>query len=103
MAAGVHARRGFVLAAVAGGAESVLAWVRRMTPVGRQVALLVCSLAGVILGAALIARWAVGLAVIADSVLGVWLALYRDDGQRMPQVDGVVSHEAVLARFRAAP
>jgi hypothetical protein len=52
----------------------------------------------------LIARWAVGLAVIADSVLGVWWALMRDVGTAVePSASGVVSHEAVLSRFRAAP
>ena len=102
MAAGVHARRSLLLTAVT-AADRVLARARRVSPMGRQSVLLVCSLAGVIAGAALIARWAVGVAVIADSVFGVWFALMRDVGQGMPQVDGVVSHEAVLARFRAAP
>jgi len=103
MAAGQHASRGFVLPAVLGQMEMMLARARRVTPMGRQVALLAVSLAGVILGAALIARWAVGLAVIADSVFGVWFALMRDVPGARPQADGALSHEAVLARFRAAP
>ena len=44
--------------------------------------LLLVSLAGVVGGAWLVGRWAVGVAVIADSIaVGVW-ALLRDDGGR---------------------
>jgi hypothetical protein len=51
-----------------------------------SVVLLCVSLAGVVGGAWLIGLWAVGLAVIADSVaVGVW-ALARDDGLPGPQV-----------------
>lgn len=92
-----HARRGLSLAA--GGARRA----RRMTPMTRQALLLLCSLAGVIIGAALIARWAVGLAVIADSVFGVWYALMRDVPDSRPRADGFTAHEAVIARYRAAP
>jgi hypothetical protein len=67
----------------------------------RQALLLVLSLAGVVLGAALIARWAVGLAVIADSVFGCWYALMRDVPAQ-PSADGVVTHQQVLERYRAA-
>ena len=46
--------------------------------------LLVLSLLGIIGGAALIGRWAVGCAVIFDSLcVGVW-ALHRDDGLPSP-------------------
>ena len=45
-----------------------------------SVLLLLCSLAGILGGAALIGRWALGLALIADSIaVGVY-ALRRDDG-----------------------
>jgi len=78
--------------------------VPRVSPMRRQALLLLLSLGGVVLGAALIGRWAVGLAVIADSVFGCWYALFRDVGPAQePSADGVVTHEAVLARFRAAP
>jgi hypothetical protein len=51
--------------------------------------LLLCSLAGVLGGAALIGIWALGLAIIADSVaVGVY-ALQRDDGTGAPQVHAV--------------
>lgn len=47
-----------------------------------NVVLLVLALAGVVAGAWLIGRWAVGSAIIADSVLvGVW-ALLRDVPER---------------------
>jgi hypothetical protein len=50
-----------------------------------SVVLLCCSLAGIILGAALIGTAAVGAAVIFDSLsVGLW-ALMRDDGAG-PQV-----------------
>lgn len=74
---------------------------RRTSPMARQALLLCCSLAGVIVGAALIARWAVGVAVIADSVFGVWYALFRDVPDGRPQV--LTSHEQIIARYRAAP
>jgi len=82
------------------GGTAVLCRVR--TPMGRQVMLLGCSLAGVVLGAALIARWAVGVAVIADSVLGVWYALYRDVPDS-PRVGELSTHQGILERMRAAP
>jgi predicted PurR-regulated permease PerM len=51
--------------------------------------LLVASLLGVLAGGWLIGRWAVGVAVVADSVaVGVW-ALYRNDGQDEPQAHEV--------------
>jgi hypothetical protein len=68
-----------------------------------SVVLLLLSLAGVLGGAALIATWALGLAVIADSVaVGVY-ALLRDDGRRAePQVHGVPTLAQVLDRARAS-
>ena len=60
--------------------------------------LLVCSLLGVVAGAALIGTWAVGVAVIFDSLcVGVW-ALARDDGLPGPQVHQVPGVGATLAQ-----
>jgi hypothetical protein len=52
--------------------------------------LLVVAMAGMVAGAALIGRWAVGCAVIADSVLvGVWALLHDvpDKAMRGDQLD----------------
>jgi hypothetical protein len=46
-----------------------------------SVVLLVCSLLGVVAGGWLIGRWALGVAVVFDSLcVGVW-GLLRDDGR----------------------
>lgn len=68
-----------------------------------SAALLLVSLAGVMGGAALIGLWALGLAVIADSVaVGVY-ALLRDDGGRAaPSVHDVPTLAQVLERARAS-
>jgi hypothetical protein len=68
-----------------------------------SVVLLCCSLAGVILGAALIGTAAVGAAVIFDSLcLGVW-ALARDDGlPSVPGVRAVPTLPEILERARAS-
>jgi hypothetical protein len=68
-----------------------------------SVLLLLLSLAGVLGGAALIATWALGLAVIADSVaVGVY-ALLRDDGRRAaPSVHEVPTLAQVLEKARHA-
>jgi len=69
-----------------------------------SVVLLLLSLAGVLGGAALIGLWALGLAVIADSVaVGVY-ALLRDDGGRgAPSVHEVPpTLENILERARRA-
>jgi hypothetical protein len=65
--------------------------------------LLVCSLAGVVGGAFLVGRWAVGVAVIFDSLcVGVW-ALGRDDGTGVPGVvHGAPTLHDVLERSRAS-
>lgn len=66
--------------------------------------LLLLSLAGVLGGAALIGTWALGAAVVADSVaVGAW-ALVRDDGQgrEEPQVHTVPTLADVLERARRA-
>jgi hypothetical protein len=44
--------------------------------------LLCCSLAGVVGGAALIGRWALGLAVVADAIAVGVFALLRDSESR---------------------
>ncbi len=70
----------------------------------QSVTLLLCSLAGVLLGAALIGVAALGGAVIFDSLcVGVW-ALARDDGlPSVPQVRaGGMTLAEVLERARAS-
>ena len=67
-----------------------------------SVVLLLVSLAGILGGAALIGRWALGLAIIADSVaVGVY-ALLRDTPAQpaVRAVQGTVA--SVLERARAA-
>ena len=66
--------------------------------------LLVCSLAGLVGGAWLIGRWAVGVAVMADSLLVGAYALVRDDGRpEVPaQVAGVPTLADVLEKARRA-
>lgn len=67
-----------------------------------SVVLLLCSLAGVMGGAALIGTWALGLAIIADSVaVGVY-ALLRDDAAAAPSVHQVPTVANVLERARRA-
>lgn len=68
-----------------------------------SVVLLCCSLAGIILGAALIGTAAVGAAVIFDSLsVGLW-ALMRDDGAGVrPQVHAVPTLPEILERARAS-
>ena len=69
-----------------------------------SVLLLLVSLAGILGGAALIGLWALGLAIIADSVaVGVY-ALRRDDGvPAQPAVRAVPATVAsILERYRAA-
>ena len=68
-----------------------------------SVVLLLCSLAGILGGAALIATWALGLAVIADSVAVGVFALLRDAGDRGGVSEGgapTVAH--ILERARRA-
>ena len=65
--------------------------------------LLLLSLAGVLGGAALIGRWALGAAVIADSVaVGAFALLRDDDGRRQPQVHEVPTLADILERARRA-
>ena len=68
-----------------------------------SVVLLLLSLAGVLGGAALIATWALGVAIVADSVaVGVY-ALLRDDGRgQAPAVHQVPTLAQVLERARAS-
>lgn len=69
-----------------------------------SVVLLCCSLAGVVGGAFLIGRWAVGCAVIADSVALAVFVLRWDDGQPAPgpQVRELPTLAEVLERNRAS-
>jgi len=67
------------------------------------VVLLVASLLGVVGGAFLISKWAVGCAVVFDSLcVGGW-ALFHDDGEQ-PQVREVprTALETVFDRARAS-
>ena len=69
-----------------------------------SAALLVVSLAGILGGAALIATWVLGLAIIADSLLlGLWV-LFRDDGtgRGEPGVHAVPTLADVLEKARRA-
>jgi hypothetical protein len=70
--------------------------------VQRAVVLLLVAMAGVILGASLIGQWAVGLAVIADSVvLGLW-ALFADVPDAANADDLRASRERARQRARDA-
>ena len=67
-----------------------------------SIVLLLCSLAGVLGGAALIGVAALGAAVIFDSLcVGVW-ALARDDGLPSPSVHAVPTLAQVLEKARAS-
>jgi hypothetical protein len=69
-----------------------------------SVVLLVASLLGVLGGAFLIGRWAVGVAIVADSVaVGVW-ALFHNDGREEPQVRAVPGStlQQIFDRARAS-
>lgn len=64
------------------------------------VVLLVCSALGVVLGAALVGRWAVGCAVMFDSLCAAAWALWGYDDGKSPQVLDAAD-EAVPAEARA--
>ena len=78
-----------------------------------SVAILACSLAGVLGGAALIGVWALGLGIIFDSLAVAWWAIFvYDDGVPMPQPGSLPQPDAwtvggsvtsILDRARAAP
>jgi hypothetical protein len=66
--------------------------------------LLAASLLGVVAGASLIGTWAVGAAVIFDSLcVGGW-ALFHDDGEQpqVREVHGPLTLQQVLDRARAS-
>jgi hypothetical protein len=68
-----------------------------------SVVLLLLASVGVLLGGALIARWALGVCVIADSLAVGVFALRWDDGTAQPvvhEVGGTVA--SVLERARRA-
>jgi hypothetical protein len=68
-----------------------------------SVLLLLVSLAGVLAGGWLIGRWALGVAVIADSVaVGVYGLLRETGGRPAPSVHEVPSLAQVLERARAS-
>ena len=66
--------------------------------------LLVASLLGVVGGAFLVGRWAVGCAVIFDSLcVGAWALWGYDDGRpAQPQVHGPLTVPQILDRARNA-
>ena len=67
----------------------------------QSVMLLLCSLAGIMGGAALIGLWALGLAIIADSVaIGVFALLRDAEGRAGPSVRTVPPVSDALERFR---
>lgn len=69
----------------------------------QSVVLLLCSLAGIMGGAALIGLWALGLAIVADSVaVGVYALLREDSGRAAPSVHEVPTLANVLERARNA-
>ena len=68
-----------------------------------SVVLLLLSLAGVLGGAALIGLWALGLALIVDSVaVGVYALLRDAEGPSRPSVHEVPTLQQVLERARAS-
>lgn len=68
----------------------------------QSVIMLLASLAGILGGAALIGMWALGLALIFDSLCVGVAALQRDDGTGQPQVHRVSTLHDVLERARRA-
>ena len=70
-----------------------------------SVCLLLLSLAGLVGGAALIGTWAVGVAVMADSLLVGAYALVRDDGsgrREAPLREAPPTLENILEKARRA-
>ena len=68
-----------------------------------SAALLLASLAGIMGGAALIGLWALGLAIIVDSVaVGVYALLREDESRPAPSVHEVPTLAQVLAKARDA-
>lgn len=65
--------------------------------------LLLLSLAGIMGGAALIGVWALGLAIVADSVaVGVFALLRDDQGRAQPSAEGATTLHQVLERAHAS-
>jgi hypothetical protein len=67
-----------------------------------SMVLLVLASAGMLLGGALIARWALGVCVIADSLAVGVFALRWDDGSAQPSVHEASTVGAILERARRA-
>ena len=67
--------------------------------------MLLCSLAGIIGGAALIGVWCVGLAIIFDSLAVGVFAWFRDDGKHAApvQLRAVPTLRDILEREQARP
>ncbi len=64
--------------------------------------LLVLASVGMLLGGALIGRWALGVCVIADSLAVGVFALRWDDGSAAPAVHEATTVGAILERARRA-
>jgi hypothetical protein len=64
--------------------------------------LLVLASVGMLLGGALIARWALGVCVIADSLAVGVFALRWDDGSSVPAAHEATTVGAILERARRA-
>lgn len=68
-----------------------------------SVVLLLVSLAGIMGGAALIGLWALGLAIITDSVaVGVFALLRESESRAAPSVAEVPTVASILERARRA-
>jgi hypothetical protein len=68
-----------------------------------SVALLLLSLAGIMGGAALIGLWALGLAIVVDSVaVGVYALQREVEGRPAPSVHALPTVGDALERFRRA-
>lgn len=64
--------------------------------------LFLVSLAGIVFGASLIGTWAIGLAIIVDSVAVGTFALLRDSGPPPQAAELLAAREAVRERARQA-
>ena len=68
-----------------------------------SVILLLCALAGILGGGALIGTWALGVCLIADSLAVGVFALLRDaEGRTAPSVHEVPTLSQILERARAS-
>jgi hypothetical protein len=83
-------------------ARMLRARLSRSRHVLASVALVVLGLGGGLAGGALVGEWCLGLVMIAESCLLLYMGLARDDGQG-PQLRGARSHAEILDAARRAP